>query len=62
MDRVGVKTQVITRAIAENTMPTAWFIRVRTLCDEGGIETPEHLFKWVSTGVAPISAPSLEAF
>lgn len=46
MEAVGVGTQVVTRAISENAMPTPWFMAVRCLCESAGIETPEHLFKW----------------
>lgn len=44
--QVRVKTQLVTRAIAENTMPTRWYVAVRASCKAVGIATPEHLFKW----------------
>lgn len=43
---VGVKTQVVTRAIRDGLMPARWFLSVRRLCNDLGVMTPEHLFRW----------------
>lgn len=43
---LGVKTQVVTRAIRDDLMPARWFLSVRGLCNELGVMTPEHLFRW----------------
>jgi len=45
-DTLGHSAQVVTRAIRDNQMPAHWFIGVRGLCNEIGVMTPEHLFKW----------------
>lgn len=45
-DRTGHGQQVISRAIRENVMPAAWYVDVRDLCAEMGVEVPEHLFRW----------------
>lgn len=45
-DSLGHSTQVITRAIADDTMPAHWYVPVRDWCAEIGIVAPEHLFKW----------------
>ena len=39
-------TQLVHRAIKTGLMPAPWFIKVRAFCDDHGIETPEHLFRW----------------
>ena len=45
-EQVGVKTQLVTRAIADEAMPTRWYVAVRACCEAKGLPTPEHLFKW----------------
>lgn len=43
---VAVKTQLVTRALADNIMPTRWYIAVRDYCAARGFDVPDHLFKW----------------
>ena len=43
---IGVKTQLVTRAISEETMPPRWYIAVRDFCAARGYAAPDHLFKW----------------
>lgn len=45
---VGISPQVVSRALKENAMPCHWYMRVKALCAEIGIECPDHLFKWLS--------------
>ena len=37
--------QVLTRALADNVMPAHWYFDIKRLCDERGLECPEHLFR-----------------
>lgn len=39
-------TQLVHRAIKTGLMPAPWFIKVRALCNDLGVMTPEHLFRW----------------
>lgn len=43
---VGVKTQLVTRALSEDVMPPRWYIAVRNYCVSRGFAVPDHLFKW----------------
>ncbi|MDD9726109.1 hypothetical protein PVV74_11640 [Roseovarius sp. SK2] len=43
---IGVKTQVVTRALADEAMPPRWYIAVRDYCAARGFAAPDHLFKW----------------
>lgn len=39
-------TQLVHRAIKTGLMPAPWFLKVRALCNDLGVMTPEHLFRW----------------
>ncbi len=41
-----LSTQLVSRAIKTGLMPSSWFIDVRGLCNDMGILTPDHLFRW----------------
>lgn len=43
---LGHSTQVVTRAVAENKMPAHWYVGVRALCEQKGVEVSEDLFRW----------------
>lgn len=45
-DSLGHTPQVVSRAIKNSEMPAHWYIGVRRLCNDLGVFTPEHLFKW----------------
>lgn len=42
---IGVKTQLVTRALAEEVMPPRWYLAVRKFCEARGVGVPDHLFK-----------------
>lgn len=42
----GYTPQVISRAISENLMPSGWYMDVKSLCKDRGMDTPDHLFRW----------------
>lgn len=41
---LGVSTQVISRAVAENRMPASWYLALREVCLRLGRDVPDHLF------------------
>lgn len=43
---LGLKTQLVTRAISDGLMPSPWARDVRIWCEARGVKFPEHLFKW----------------
>jgi hypothetical protein len=43
---LGHSPPVVTRAKNEGAFPAAWYIGIRDLCAETGLDCPEHLFKW----------------
>lgn len=57
---LGISQQAISRAITEDVMPSGWYLAVRALCEEAGVEVPEHLFRWFDRRAAS-RAPSVGA-
>ena len=50
---VGVKTQLVTRALSDNLFPSGWFITIRDWCEDIGKPVPENLFRWSRPIVTP---------
>lgn len=48
----GYGQQVLSRAVTDNLMPAHWYFDIKRLCDEKGVECPEHLFRWRSKAPA----------
>lgn len=44
--RLGVGLTAISNAAVRDSIPASWFIVVRNMCAEGGIDCPEHLFSF----------------
>ena len=44
--RVGVSPGAVTEAIRNGAFPSAWFVALRALGQEQGVEVPEELFRW----------------
>ncbi len=41
----GFGPQVLSRASVDDKMPSHWFFEIRRMCENDGIECPEHLFR-----------------
>ncbi len=50
---LGFSDQLLSRARNKNKIPTGWFIVLRTVCNDLGVLTPEHLFSWTDAKRAP---------
>lgn len=44
--RLGVKVTAISNAVVVEKMPAKWFLVVREMCDEHGLDCPESLFSF----------------
>lgn len=49
----GFKQQAISRAIADNVMPSGWYMLTRKYCEENEIDVPDGLFRWSGIDVVP---------
>ena len=44
--RVGVSAGAVTEAIRNGAFPSSWFVALRALGEEKGVEVGEGLFRW----------------
>jgi sialic acid synthase SpsE len=45
--RLGLKSSSsVSNAINDGIMPPEWYLTVKTMCDEKGLDCPEALFRW----------------
>ena len=54
--RIGVTGGAVTEAIRNGAFPSSWFIAMRELGDERGVEVPEDLFRWKGKDLLPEGA------
>lgn len=46
ISRFGFRAQVVSRAVKEGLFPSGWYPYIRELCEDQGVDVPEHLFRW----------------
>ena len=51
-ERVGVGMTTISNAVVDGRFPAKWFLAVRDMCLEKGIESPEALFTFANAPAA----------
>lgn len=42
--RLSVSSSQVSNACSDNAFPSNWYREVRTMCEEVGIASPDHLF------------------
>lgn len=58
-DRVGVGLTTVSNAATSNCFPAKWYILIKAMCDEEGIECPMYLFSFVAS--SPVNRQQCEA-
>lgn len=69
---LGVGTTAVSNAVVRGSFPTSWFLVVKRLCDERGVDCPETAFNFklpsddarvscLSDSHGPAPAPDQEA-
>lgn len=58
--RVGVSVGSVTEAIRKNAFPASWWLAVKSLGDELGVEVTEDMFTFRSPVSAPKSSLEIE--
>lgn len=43
-ERLGVSPSQLSNAVSGNSMPSSWYVCIRSMCDEVGIDCPDGLF------------------
>ncbi|MBR9766223.1 MAG: bacteriophage CI repressor [Rhodobacteraceae bacterium] len=47
-DRVGVGLTTVSNAATSNRFPAKWYVLIKAMCDDAGIECPMDLFSFVA--------------
>lgn len=45
--RLDRKVTAVSNAATEGVFPSSWYLAIREMCAEAGIDCPEHLFSFV---------------
>lgn len=53
---VRVGATAVSNAAVDNRFPARWFFAVKELCDQAGIDCPEHLFSFIPVTKTPEEA------
>ena len=48
-DRVGVGLTTVSNAATSNRFPARWYVLIKAMCDDKGIECPIDLFSFVAS-------------
>jgi hypothetical protein len=49
--RLDVSPSQMSNAVAHNSMPSSWYVCIRNMCVECGVECPDGLFTKMRQGV-----------
>jgi len=52
---LGFRQQEISRAIRDGVFPSGWYIGLKNLSSQRGIELPERLFRWSKHTSLPLA-------
>jgi hypothetical protein len=56
--RLGVTSHAVRSARFKGAFPAAWFVALKEMCDEKGIDCPEAMFNFKSPSSASLSEAS----
>lgn len=47
-EKIGVGITAVSNASAQGVFPARWYVAIKSLCADAGIDCPDHLFSFIS--------------